>query len=58
MNVVRNTLFCLAILAFSLVAGCQEERVPAPNEKSAAPARLPGEDPHAHTPTQTEKTRK
>lgn len=47
------------VIAPALV-GCnqKEERVAAPNESSAAPARLPGEDPHAHTPTATEKTRK
>ena len=58
----RKTIILLAVCAvlapISLLNGCQEQRVAAPNEKTAAPARLPGEDPHARTPTQTGKTRK
>ena len=42
-------LAVLAGLSIGLLAGCGEEkRVEAPNEKTAAPAVLPGEDPHAH----------
>lgn len=50
-------LFCLLVSIF-LATGCQEQRAAAPNEKTAAPARLPGEDPHARTATATDKTRK
>ena len=32
-----------------LLMGCRHDDTPvSPNEKTAAPARLPGEDPHAH----------
>ena len=38
----------LCICALPLLPGCGEEKPVSPNEKTAAPARLPGEDPHAH----------
>jgi len=48
-----RSLLLLATLgcsALSLLTGCHREEVPvSPNEKTAAPARLPGEDPHAHS---------
>jgi hypothetical protein len=50
--------FALLIGLISLVTGCREQRAVAPNEKTAAPARLPGEDPHAGTPTTAEHIRK
>lgn len=47
-----RALFLLPIVAgglLPLLAGChKEERAVSPNESTAAPARLPGEDPHAH----------
>jgi len=55
----RKTIALLALLLLiGAVTGCREQRVAAPNEKTAAPARLPGEDPHAPAPTRTEHTRK
>ena len=46
--------------ALCLLSGCDqpEKRVAPPNESTAAPARLPGEDPHSRTATATDKTRK
>jgi hypothetical protein len=55
----RKTIALVALfLLIGAVTGCREQRVAAPNEKTAAPARLPGEDPQARTPTATEHTRK
>ena len=52
-------LSLLASLAIGLLSGCGEEkRVEAPNEKTAAPAVLPGEDPHAHPGPDTSSKRK
>jgi len=58
----RKTIALLALLLLVLllggVTGCQQQRAVAPNEKTAAPARLPGEDPQANSPTRTAHTRK
>ena len=44
---ILAVLFMAACWLF-LLTGCREEKPVSPNEATAAPARLPGEDPHAH----------
>ena len=47
----RLLLIPLGSSVLLLLGGCHQEEIPvSPNEKTAAPARLPGEDPHAHSP--------
>lgn len=64
MNILLNwskRLIALSVIGvvLSCAYGCgKQEREAAPNEASAAPARLPGEDPHSPTSTATVKTRK
>jgi hypothetical protein len=56
-----NRLLALSVVGvvMSGTYGCgKQEREAAPNETTAAPARLPGEDPHSPTATATPKTRK
>ena len=57
---IKSTVLTILIgLALGLLAGCGEEkRVEAPNEKTAAPAVLPGEDPHAHPGPETNSKKK
>jgi hypothetical protein len=42
------TVLALGAFLLPLLTGCREETPVSPNEKTAAPARFPGEDPHAH----------
>jgi hypothetical protein len=58
MNSRKTFALLVLLLLIGAVTGCREQRVAAPNEKTAAPARLPGEDPHAGTPTTADHIRK
>ncbi len=45
---INQAILLVSVVIVFAVSGCSHEEIPVPpNARTAAPARLPGEDPHA-----------